>query len=241
MSKAICKKGTRAQSVLFHRDHWTKETARAWLRSHKMKTPTVAIEENYLRYRQEPVSAFEPGSLRTKTIDIRKGVRLIIGCPKKMTSKIKSRRIDNAQPRMPDTVVYLGDSIEMALTDERILKFTGHLLCSDVQGKTLYSFRAGRKTKVDPSQSEIEKKAGKLYSEFTDFEADEAFISHAPEHQMKKIGQVDHLVYRSDKWSGKEVEYIHEFKNPPDVWANRELSVLIVKGKIKVRKEGITG
>lgn len=236
----LCERGMRAQSVLFHKDHWDKATSRQWLRDHAFKIPLAVAEGNYLRYRQEPIGHFDPGSFRTKTIDFRRGVRLIVGCPK-TDRPSKRRRIDNPAPEVPGTVVYLGEAVEIALRDESVLKLRGYALCANPDGTRLYALRKINKQAVSPATGKIAEQARSLFEAFTDFAADRDFALRISTGKLVELGEADHIVYKSDKWTGKKTEYIHEFTKRPTVWANANKSVIAIVGAIRVRKEGITG
>lgn len=229
----------RAQSVIFSKDYWTKTTARKWLLEHAMKVPVAQDEGKYLHYRQEPPSHFEKGSLRTKTIDVRRGVRLIVGCPR--TTAPRSVRRINPVNTIPATVVQLGKAIEISLMNDTILKLRGYLLVSNPEGTKLFCLKGGKKKTVQPGDGSTVSKARSLYARFTDFEAENAFSLQAESDKMTNIGKADHIVYESDKWTGRSVEYIHEFDKPPDVWANKSKTVIALIGAIKVKREGITG
>jgi len=235
----LCRKGMRAQSVIFSKDYWTKESARKWLLEHAMKTPVAKEEGKYLHYQQEPTSHFEKGSFRTKTIDVRRGVRLIVGCPK--TSAPRTVRRINPGTNIPSTVVQLGKAVEISLMDDTVLKLRGYLLLSNPEGTKLYCLKGGSRKTARPKEGKTIDKARSLYSRFTDFDSEKSFSLQAATDKMMKIGQADHIVYSSDKWTGRSVEYIHEFNKPPDIWANRDRSVIALIGAIRVKREGITG
>jgi hypothetical protein len=60
----------------------------------------------------------------------------------------------------------------------------------------------------------------------------------------KRIGRALHIVYRSKKFGGKYKNYIHQFDNPPVVWADKTTNpktLVIQGGKIRVTRNGIEG
>lgn len=70
---------THTQSVLFDREHWTEERARAWLEEHDYITGGLDETEERLRFRQyDPDDRFR---YRTQDIE-REGVSLVQGFPK---------------------------------------------------------------------------------------------------------------------------------------------------------------
>jgi len=164
----------------------------------------------------------------------------IVGCPKSTKSAPKTR-VDNAAVALPSTVVELGKAVELALDCGELIKFRGYALCSNTEGTRLYILRTLKKKVAQPKGGATIDKARQLYSRFSDFESEKAFSLQAADSRLSKIGTADHIVYRSDKWTGKNVDYIHEFDRPPAVWANKSKSVIALVGSIHVKKEGITG
>lgn len=87
----------------------------------------------------------------------------------------------------------------------------------------------------------------KLYEQFTGFEHDEkAKLVQVSPRSMIRIGRATNIVYRSDKFSksGNYSHYVHPFEHYPTVSVdnvNRPSIVAIRGGRIKVKKEGITG
>jgi hypothetical protein len=208
-----------------------------------MKASKSDKTKTQLRFRQASPGKFKKGSLRTKTIDKKLGVKLVIGCPKPGTKTAK-RKI-NPAPSIPDVLVYLGGAIEVQLADETMLRWRrGHCVLANVEGNRLFILNTTKKEKVEPTQTALIKEARKLYSQFTDFKSEKANLVKSATPKLIKIGLADHIVYRSNKWSGKAIDYIHEFKKQPEVWASSKKSpeiVVLVGDWIKVKKEGIAG
>lgn len=237
----LCKVGTEVQSVIFDGSKWTRSEARSWLLEHKLKAPAADVQKNKIRYRQKSPNKFDKESFRTKKIP-RNGIQLIIGCPKKQSSRTSTKknvRKVNARMNVPKVLVELGKAVEIAL-DHSLLEFKKHDLFSNVSGTKLYIIHA----KAIPSQvtetKEI-KKARSLYSKFTDFEAENNYRIKIDSEDFDLLGKADHIVYESYKWTGKKTEYIHEFVDPPSIHANKAKTIFILTGKIHVRREGITG
>lgn len=233
----LCKTGMEVQTVLFEQKRWTRKDARAWLLEHKLKVPRAVLEGTHLRYRQAPTSRFKKDSFRTKSIP-RKGIKLVIACPK--TTKKTAKRKVNPPINVPGILVELGKAVEIAL-DDTVIKFSGCALASNVNGTRLYIVKKTGRRSARPSECATVKKARSLYSKFTDFESENDYRLKAGEGAFELIGQADHIVYESDKWTGKKTEYIHEFKTPPNIYANKAKTMLVLTGKIRVKKEGITG
>jgi hypothetical protein len=239
----LCRTGTEAQTVLFDAKKWTEASAKKWLLEHKMKAPKSDKTKTQLRFRQSASGKFKKGSFRTKTIDRKLGVKLVIGCPKPGTKSAK-RKI-NPAPSIPDVLVYLGGAIEVQLADETMLRWRrGHCVLSNIEGNRLFILNTTKKKKVSPPQTARIDEARKIYSRFTDFESGKANLVKLALPKLTKIGLADHIVYRSNKWSGKTIDYIHEFTKRPEVWASSKKSpeiVVLVGDWIKVKKEGIAG
>ena len=76
-------RGSRIQSVIFHKDKWTKTKAKKWLEDHDFLTPVVDDTKNYLRYRQADPDDF--AEKRTSTDDwqaehnLPDGIRFVFG------------------------------------------------------------------------------------------------------------------------------------------------------------------
>lgn len=235
---ATCREGMEVQSVLFDAARWTPKTARAWLKEHKMAVPRTVREGNYLRYRQASPARFEKSSFKTKSI-AREGVKFIVACPKR-GAPVKRTRKMNARLSVPGVLVELGKAVEIEL-DGTLMKFRGFVLCSNTSGTRLFILRTRGKKATTPQESKTVSEARKLYGAFTEFSAERAYKVKLSGDDFELIGKADHIVYESDKWTGRKVEYIHEFKRPPKVYVNKAKSIIVLTGPIKVRKEGITG
>jgi len=91
-----------------------------------------------------------------------------------------------------------------------------------------------------------DKKGHSLYEKFTGFEHENAGrMVHVRQRQLIRIGRAINIIYRSDKFSpGKTSDYIHAFERYPTVSVDdvKRPSIVAVRGgRIKVKKEGITG
>lgn len=146
--------------------------------------------------------------------------------------------------RLPSTLVDIADAREIELEDGIRLKFplSGRFaLCSSKNGQELWivSRKGSRKVAAE------DKDGAKLFERFTGFEAqDTGSVVRSPKVSMQRIGRAVSIVYRSDKWEGKNHDYIHLFKTPPTVSVdkkNRPSIVALRGGKIRVKAEGITG
>jgi len=76
-----CPRGTKIQSVLMDKGRFKYPSqAKVWLKDHKFRR-TLDEKPNTFRARQLDPSAFKSRSFRTITLT--KGIKAVVGCPKK--------------------------------------------------------------------------------------------------------------------------------------------------------------
>lgn len=93
--------GMTVQSLLFPKDKWTAEAARAWIGSHdEFADHGVDETEEYYRFRQADPATFADGSMRT--IDFGQNIRAIVGRPK------AAKAVDAAVAATNDRLVFDG-------------------------------------------------------------------------------------------------------------------------------------
>lgn len=150
------------------------------------------------------------------------------------------------KPWVPGMLVDLADpiSIDIEGGDELRFPLSGNFaLGSNRAGSELWivSRKGAKKVRATDQKGEA------LYEAFTGFEHDEiAKLIQVSPKRMTKIGRATNIVYRSDKFSspGDTSDYIHAFRTYPIVSVDnvkRPSIVALRGGRIKVRKEGITG
>jgi hypothetical protein len=68
-----------------------------------------------------------------------------------------------------------------------------------------------------------EKKAEKTFEVFTGFEVERALEFSIPDSraQLEPIGRITEIEYRSDKWTGKDVLYVHSYNSPVTFYSDR--------------------
>ncbi len=71
---------TKIQSLVFSRSMFGPSEARAWAKDHDFTAAKVDVQKNTVRIRQLAPSSFQKDSFRT--IELRKGVKAVIGVPK---------------------------------------------------------------------------------------------------------------------------------------------------------------
>jgi len=226
----VFKQSTEVQSLLFDRSKWTVSKAKAWLKSHDFKIPDVDTTNDYHRFRQGPSFQFKAGTFRTiafgKSSD---GIKAVIAVPRK------------ANPTKGDTVpsqlVCLGKCLDIEFSDGTIYEPPGADLCASMSGKTLYVVKRRKATKT--------RKRNALFEAFHDFDPDSEYIIRIPDNiNFKKSKKVRSISYRSNKWTGKNVDYIHRFRSQPTAYSDNLKKPSIIKisgGKIRVKPQGITG
>ena len=245
-------KSTEIQSVMFDRSKWTITKARKWLADHKYMIPKVDTTKEYHRFRQRPPFQFQKGTFRTIDLGAKnKGIKAVIAVPKfpakdNPTKRSTERRKSAKRPWLPTLLVDLATPVSIDLEGGEQLRFprSGNFaLGSNRSGTELWivSRKGGKNVKA------IDDAGEKLYESFTGFEHDDiAKMVQVRPSSMVRIGRAMNIVYRSDKFSkpGDLSDYIHPFKAYPTVSVdnvNNPSIVALRGGRIKVRKEGITG
>lgn len=166
----------------------------------------------------------------------------------KKRAAAKPKRKPIRRPRIPSTLVDIATAISIELENGLELRFPvrgDFALCSNRAGTQLWIVSRKKSKNVDATH--IDSKAGALYETFTGFEHDSiGKLVHAKLTRFKSLGRALAIVYRSDKFSkpGKTSDYIHSFTRYPSVSVDdpkRPKIVALRGGRIKIRKEGITG
>jgi hypothetical protein len=164
----------------------------------------------------------------------------------------------SSSAKIPRVVTILGKAIELKAIlnngDEVFYMWTGRKskkgnpchLASNPAGRALYILPSTKSKAPDPGTLGIEvKKAGDLYEKFTDWEMGEPCALSIPSGPFKICGRAVHIVYRSDKWTGKNTDYIHTFKHPPIVHVSGGVKnpkmIALTGGRIRVQPRGIVG
>ena len=161
--------------------------------------------------------------------------------------------------KIPRVVTILGQAIELKVLlkdgDEIFYLWPGSKgkkgknpchLASNPAGRALYILPSTKSKSVGRGIPETQvKKAGNLYEKFTDWEMNEPFALSIPNGPFRQYGRAIHVVYRSDKWTGKNTDYIHTFKHPPIVHVSGGIKnpkmIALTGGRIRVQPRGIVG
>lgn len=155
--------------------------------------------------------------------------------------------------RFPVVLVYLGRALELHNEEwgfrwsigDRMNLYTG------ATAKELYILKVSKRPiskgiLIDALEKYKgpAKKALAVYKKWHDFESTEGTIIDEPKGEFRPLGRAKAIVYVSDKWTGKETEYVHEFKALPMVSSNETknpTAVILRGGKLRVTAEGIKG
>lgn len=166
----------------------------------------------------------------------------------KKSAAARPKKRNPTRPRIPSTLVDIATALLIELEDGFNLKFPvrgDFALCSNRAGTQLWIVSRKKSKNVDATH--IDSRAGALYETFTGFEHDSiGRLIHAKLTEFKRVGKALSIVYRSDKFSkpGKTADYIHSFHHYPSVSVDdpkRPNIVCLRGGRIRIRKEGITG
>lgn len=240
---------TEVQSVLFDKTMWTVTAAKKWLKGHGYKVPAVDTTKEYHRFRQRPPFQFRRGTFRTKQFGKGTGIKSVIAVPR-MTDK-KPRPNKNPKNKikkscLPAFLIDLAIPISIDLESGEQLKFPlsgKYSMAANRAGTEIWILPKGGAKNVRATDDRGER----LYEQFTGFEHDEvAKLVQVSPKSMTRIGRAINIVYRSDKFSkpGNNSDYVHPFEHYPTVSVdnvNRPSIVTLRGGRIKVKKEGITG
>ncbi len=81
---------TTVQTVLFPRDRWTIDSAKAWLLDNNFIAPKVDVTANFLRFRQRHPRAFDRDTFRTISISAAEGIEVVVGVLKSDMKKVRA-------------------------------------------------------------------------------------------------------------------------------------------------------
>lgn len=260
------------QSLLFARGKWTPAKAAAWLKKHNYKTPPVDANVDFLRYRQASPAHFRKGSFITKELSKDGTIKAIMAHlktrPNKISPQTGKRRtlaagssapkpnkkrplkpIGTSAPQISPVLVRLGTVKKIELSTKNHLQFGSRphwdLFANDT-GKCLYIFEHSKHYAAKSAAHKAQAVA--LYKRWSDFEPDTEYTirPRALYWKTDKSRNATAIVYRSDKWTDKQTDYIHRFDQPVQITtgidSKRVLRAVALIGKnIKITKRGIEG
>jgi len=149
----------------------------------------------------------------------------------------KKKNPQKGRGSIPSKLVCLGKCLEIEFSDGTLYEPPGADLCASMSGKTLYVVKRRKATKT--------RKRNALFEAFHDFDPDSEYVIRIPDNiNFKKSKKVRSISYRSNKWTGKNVDYIHRFRSHPTAYSDNLKKPSIIKisgGKIRVKPQGITG
>lgn len=163
-----------------------------------------------------------------------------------MTLKKKALKIPSVLATLGRPVKIIGEDVHYRFMVKDNVK-----LFATSSGQTLYCLTVKKKpTKYsdflelwDKNQDQAENTLA-LYQNWHDFEAKTGSIMKPPKGFLFNVGRCESIIYSSDKWTGKQTKYVHDFKSKPIIWVNKKTSptVLVLSGgKIRTTKRGIEG
>lgn len=155
--------------------------------------------------------------------------------------------------KLPAVLSCLGRAVEVCC-DDIVYRWPAKdnvLLYASKSGRRLYCVKTKKKATSGAQWAQAVTKRRKqvdqavaLYEKWHEYDAITGSLMVPPRGFMFKVGRATHIIYASDKWTGRMQKYIHEFKTPPVCWVNRKNNPTVLEltgGKIRVRKAGITG
>jgi len=120
---------------------------------------------------------------------------------------------------------------------------TTGLFCNH-SGTAIYLLPMATAREVKPPPGRAQGK--KMFAEWARRPADTAWKVKIPKgaEELKKLGYALSIIYTSNKWTGKDQKYIHEFLTGPIVYADRRTNprtwgILAVRGSQLVTTRGI--
>jgi len=165
-----------------------------------------------------------------------------------------------SKPRIPKVLVKLGYCLNIVIAwsdEEHTYSFpekAKFLLCTNTSGTALFIFQdtklpSGYRAKLEDLSEKSAKnfqvqRGIKMFEKWSDWEPEKFTHQKVSERKIVRHGNCLSITYRSDKWTGKDTDYIHTFDDPPIVHLN-DLEdpsfIQISKGKLKVESRGIVG
>jgi hypothetical protein len=154
---------------------------------------------------------------------------------------------------LPSVLTCIGQALEISTFEEliswkvkdRVLLYTNNagnaLYCLTATAKK--TSRARFDQAVEANSAQV-KKAMSIYERWHDFEAVSGSLATQPRGIWLTLKRAITIIYRSDKWTGQEYDYIHDFITPPVCRVNRKTRptlLALTGGKIRVTAEGIKG
>lgn len=144
---------------------------------------------------------------------------------------------------IPATLVLLGEPIDVSTDSGETWTFSRgkFYFAASISGKELWIIPKPERQTI---AREVPTEAAKLFKRFTGWHPDKAYRFTESEFQGKKFGFAVSVAYRSNKWTGKRVGYIHTFENRTSIQVDNKNNpgVWRISGtKLNVEARGITG
>ena len=108
----LCPVGTEVQSLIFSKENFTEKQAKDWAKNHDFIYGYVDEKENTYRIRQQEPSDFE----NMRTIEMREGVKAVIGCP--INKYVDGGGVNISEARIQDAISRSNKKPEEILSEE---------------------------------------------------------------------------------------------------------------------------
>jgi hypothetical protein len=144
--------------------------------------------------------------------------------------------------QLPASVAVLGKVLDIQyVTNGEIRKtsFPDFALCSGPDRKTLWLWPFPKKRSA--RQPDQVKGAAKIRESWSELEADTVYEARPPLGKtVERLGTIKTIGYRSDKWTGTNRDYQHEYESAPVIY--RSGNVFRIRGgSQRVTPRGIVG
>jgi hypothetical protein len=144
--------------------------------------------------------------------------------------------------RIPATLVLLGEPIEIE-ADKGSWKFPKNkfYLASDMMGRELWILPMPKTKKY---ADYVPSRAARLFARFVGWSPDTAYRFEVPDFAKRPLGTAISVAYRSGKWTGRKIGYIHDFDYRTKIEVDNisRPSVWRLSGpKLRIKAVGITG
>lgn len=135
----------------------------------------------------------------------------------------------NPSPEIPSSVAYLGAALELIVKPPRGREIVysweaesplRHALCAAGDAKSVYIFRTNQPKMIHTTGFPTDTKA--LWRAWSGFTVDGALSFNIGASAANLvIGRAKSIAYRSDKWTGEDLDYEHQFGPGILVWVDR--------------------
>jgi hypothetical protein len=121
------------------------------------------------------------------------------------------------------------------------------LLFTDPKGRKLFLIldaELKNEKSAKRRMSQTSKRARTMYRRFTEFKADTCRNADLSDRRLKKTGTANYICYDSDKWTGNDQLYRHDFESPATIYCDKasKPTIMVISGQnVWVTRLGIEG